>query len=62
MASDDLQQEKLREECEELIEAHDQDEVRWEAADLIFFALARAKSKGVAASDIINELGARNGG
>ncbi|WP_018625527.1 phosphoribosyl-AMP cyclohydrolase [Kangiella aquimarina] len=62
LASDDLQQEKLREECEELIEANEQDEVRWEAADLIFFALARAKSKGVAASDIINELGARNGG
>lgn len=62
LASDELQQEKLREECEELIEADDQDEVRWEAADLIFFALARAKSKGVSASDIINELGARNGG
>ncbi|HEY9030104.1 MAG TPA: phosphoribosyl-AMP cyclohydrolase [Kangiella sp.] len=62
LASDALQQEKLREECEELIEADEQGEVRWEAADLIFFALARAKSKGVSSSDIINELGARNGG
>jgi phosphoribosyl-ATP pyrophosphohydrolase/phosphoribosyl-AMP cyclohydrolase len=55
-----LQIEKLNEECQELIEAQDKDEVRWEAADLIFFALVNAKAKGVAPAEIISELGARN--
>lgn len=58
--SEALQIEKLNEECQELIEAQDNDEVRWEAADLIFFALVNAKAKGVSAQEIISELGARN--
>jgi phosphoribosylformimino-5-aminoimidazole carboxamide ribotide isomerase len=57
-----LQIEKLNEECQELIEARQQDDVRWEAADLIFFALINAKAKGVSAKEIISELGARNAG
>ncbi|WP_223669346.1 phosphoribosyl-AMP cyclohydrolase [Kangiella shandongensis] len=61
-ASEELQIEKLNEECQELIEAKNLDEVRWEAADLIFFALVNAKAKGVSAQEIINELGARNAG
>lgn len=61
-ASEELQIEKLNEECQELIEAQDNDEVRWEAADLIFFALVNAKAKGVSAKEIISELGARNAG
>lgn len=61
-ASEALQVEKLNEECQELIEAQDNDEVRWEAADLIFFALVNAKAKGVSAKEIISELGARNAG
>lgn len=55
----DLQAEKLREECEELIDAETFDEVRWEAADVIFFALVMAKAKGVRVKDIIHELSAR---
>lgn len=62
LASEELQIEKLNEECQELIEAKDSDEVRWEAADLIFFALVNAKAKGVSAQEIISELGARNAG
>lgn len=61
-SSEALQIEKLNEECQELIEAQDNDEVRWEAADLIFFALVNAKAKGVAPAEIISELGARNAG
>ncbi|NVK22080.1 MAG: phosphoribosyl-AMP cyclohydrolase [Kangiellaceae bacterium] len=60
--SPQLQQEKLNEECQELIEAIDSDEVRWEAADVLYFALVNAKAKGVSAQQIINELGARNAG
>ncbi|HOP22515.1 MAG TPA: phosphoribosyl-AMP cyclohydrolase [Gammaproteobacteria bacterium] len=56
----ELQQEKLREECQELIEAADHNHVRWEAADLMFFTLAMAKSKGVSFKEILNDLRSRN--
>ena len=59
-ASERLQIDKLTEECQELIEAQSNEEVRWEAADLIYFALVNAKYKGVSAKEILNELGARN--
>jgi phosphoribosyl-ATP pyrophosphohydrolase len=55
-----FQAEKLREECEELIEATEPNHVRWEAADLMFFTLAMAKSKGVDITEIINDLRSRN--
>jgi len=55
-----LQIEKLEEECQELIEAKSKQEVRWEAADVVFFALAMAKARGVSHRDIINELRSRN--
>lgn len=58
--SPSLQIEKLEEECQELIEAKSHQEIRWEAADLIFFALAMAKANGVSHRDIINELRSRN--
>jgi len=59
-ASNDLQIEKLKEECDELIEATDHNHVRWEAADLIFFTLVMAKSKGVCIHEIVNDLRSRN--
>lgn len=59
-ASSDLQTEKLREECEELIEAGSREEVRWEAADVLFFALVMARAKGVSLREIENELRARH--
>jgi phosphoribosyl-AMP cyclohydrolase / phosphoribosyl-ATP pyrophosphohydrolase len=61
MSNDDLSVEKLREECEELIEATEYDEVRWEAADLIYFTLLNARSKGVGVEAILQELKLRNG-
>ncbi|MCW8877323.1 MAG: phosphoribosyl-AMP cyclohydrolase [Kangiellaceae bacterium] len=57
--SADFRAEKIREESEELIEAVSRDDVRWEAADLIFFALTDAVAKGVNINDITNELRSR---
>ncbi|NVJ67247.1 MAG: phosphoribosyl-ATP diphosphatase [Gammaproteobacteria bacterium] len=62
LQDENLQAEKLQEECLELIEAETRDHVRWEAADLLYFALVNAKAKGVSAQNIITELGARNAG
>ena len=57
--SAEFRAEKIREEADELIEAEDFDDVRWEAADLIFFALTEALAKGVKIDDIVCELGSR---
>jgi len=57
--SAEFRAEKILEEAEELIEAQDFDDVRWEAADLIFFALVDALAKGVKIDDIVCELGSR---
>ncbi len=59
-ASEALQIEKLKEECDELIEATEHNHVRWEAADLLFFTLVMAKSKGVSYQEIVNDLRSRN--
>ncbi len=59
-ASQDLQIEKLEEECQELIEATEHKHVRWEAADLLFFTLVMAKAKGVRINEIVNDLRSRN--
>jgi len=60
-SSSDLQAEKLREECEEVIEANTFEEVRWEAADLLYFTLVSARARGVGLQDIVNELRSRHG-
>ena len=57
--SAEFRAEKIREEAEELIEAQTEEEVRWEAADLIFFALTDALAKGVTIKEITNELRSR---
>lgn len=57
--SSDLRAAKIREEAEELIEAQQSEEVRWEAADLLFFTLADALAKGVTIREINNELRSR---
>jgi len=58
-ASPSLRAEKITEEGQELIEAETFEEVRWEAADLLYFTLVDAKAKGVDIQDIVNELGSR---
>ncbi|MGX5203396.1 phosphoribosyl-ATP diphosphatase [Aliikangiella sp. IMCC44632] len=57
--SAEFRAEKIQEEALELIEAQSVEETRWEAADLIFFALTDALAKGVALEDISNELRSR---
>ncbi len=58
--SREFQAEKLREETEELIETDNFYDARWEAADLLFFTLIAAKSRGVSINDIVNELRSRH--
>ena len=57
--SSELRAEKVREEAEELIEAQSIEDVRWEAADLIFFTLVDALAKGIDIGEITNELRSR---
>jgi phosphoribosyl-ATP pyrophosphohydrolase len=57
--SADFRAEKITEEAQELIEAETFEDVRWEAADLIFFALTDALAKGVEIDDIVCELRSR---
>ena len=57
--SSEFRAEKIREEAEELIEAQSLDDVRWEAADLIFFTLVDALAKGIDIGEITNELRSR---
>jgi phosphoribosyl-ATP pyrophosphohydrolase/phosphoribosyl-AMP cyclohydrolase/histidinol dehydrogenase len=47
---------KIMEEAEELCDAKTKDEVAFEAADLIYFALAKAVSAGVSVADIERNL------
>ncbi len=57
--SAEFRAEKILEEAQELIEAKDFEDVRWEASDLIFFALVDSLAKGVDISDITTELRGR---
>ncbi|KAI9033276.1 hypothetical protein DFJ74DRAFT_601057 [Hyaloraphidium curvatum] len=56
---DALLNSKIMEEAEELCEAKDQDEVAWEAADLIYFALTKCVKAGVGLTDIERHLDLR---
>ena len=56
---DDLLQAKLLEEAAELAEATTPDEVRWEVADILYFALVAAARAGVGLADIEAELDRR---
>lgn len=47
---------KLREELDELIEADTDDNVSWEAADLLFFMLVYLENRNVKFSKILDEL------
>lgn len=50
---------KLREEVEELVAARDPEEVAWEAADVLYFALVKARAAGVGLAEIVDQLDAR---
>ncbi|KAI8803444.1 histidinol dehydrogenase-domain-containing protein [Cladochytrium replicatum] len=51
---------KIIEEAEELCDAKTQEEVAWEAADLIYFALVRCVVSGVTLADVEKQLERRN--
>jgi phosphoribosyl-ATP pyrophosphohydrolase/phosphoribosyl-AMP cyclohydrolase/histidinol dehydrogenase len=51
---------KIMEEAEELCDAKTEDEIAFEAADLIYFALTKAVSAGVSLSDIERNLDAKS--
>lgn len=53
---DALLEAKLKEELDELIEAQSKEEVAWEAADLLYFAMVMAVKKGVRLADIERNL------
>lgn len=54
--TDTMIQEKITEEAQELVEAQTREEIIWEAADVIFFTLARCAKNGVAYNEVVNEL------
>ena len=47
---------KLREELEELIEADEEKELVWEAADLLFFFLTYLQNRSIKLSQVLQEL------
>ncbi|KAK6340321.1 trifunctional histidinol dehydrogenase [Orbilia blumenaviensis] len=51
---------KIMEEAEELCDATSKDDVAWEAADLIYFALTKCVSAGVSIADIEKNLDAKS--
>lgn len=58
---DSLLTAKLKEELDELIEAESPEEVAWEAADLLYFAMVACIKKGVRLSDIERNLDVKSG-
>lgn len=56
----DLLRKKLLEEVQELVEAEDQDHVAAEAADVIYFVMARCASAGVGIRDVERHLDQRS--
>lgn len=59
-ADPNLLSEKILEEAAELVEAKTKAEVRWEAADVFYFALAKMVDSGVRLADVVRELELRN--
>ncbi|MBI5051173.1 phosphoribosyl-ATP diphosphatase [Candidatus Micrarchaeota archaeon] len=53
--------EKLREECEELIEAKSEKDITWEAADLLYFMLVYLENRQVGFYQVLKELRNRRG-
>jgi phosphoribosyl-ATP pyrophosphohydrolase/phosphoribosyl-AMP cyclohydrolase len=56
----DLVREKVKEEAEELCTAKTQDEIVWEAADLLYFTTALITRAGVSVGEVLDELDRRH--
>lgn len=48
--------EKLREECEELIDAKKSSDIKWETADLLYFILVYLENREILLQDVFDEL------
>ena len=59
-ADAELRAAKLREEVEEVLSAPDRDNLRWEAADVLYHLLAHARAEGLTLANIEAELAARH--
>jgi phosphoribosyl-ATP pyrophosphohydrolase/phosphoribosyl-AMP cyclohydrolase len=57
---DELVREKIVEEAEELCGAKTRDEIRWEAADLLYFATVLMARAGVGVGEVLDELDRRH--
>ena len=57
---DELLNSKIMEEADELCEAKDPEDIAWEAADLIYFALAKCVKAGVGLTDVERHLDMRS--
>lgn len=51
---------KILEEAEELATAKSKDEVAWEAADLLYFAITKVVKEGVSLADVFNNLDSKS--
>lgn len=47
---------KLREECEELVQAKNKKDIKWEAADLMYFLLVYLENQEVRWTEVLKEL------
>ncbi|KAG5358332.1 Histidine biosynthesis trifunctional protein [Yarrowia sp. B02] len=56
----DLLRAKIMEEAEELVEAKDADEVSWEAADLLYFAMVKVVKEGVSWAQVMTNLDSKH--
>jgi phosphoribosyl-ATP pyrophosphohydrolase/phosphoribosyl-AMP cyclohydrolase len=54
--TDELLKEKILEESQELIEADSEEDVVWEAADVLYFVAVLLAKKGVPLQAVLNEL------
>lgn len=52
---------KIREEADELVRAHTDREVTWEAADVLFFTMVKLAAQGVTLDQVERELRSRHG-
>jgi phosphoribosyl-ATP pyrophosphohydrolase/phosphoribosyl-AMP cyclohydrolase len=57
---DELVREKVAEEAEELCRAAGHDEIVWEAADLLYFAMVLVTRAGISVEEILDELDRRH--
>jgi phosphoribosyl-ATP pyrophosphohydrolase len=59
IAADDKIMEKIKEECSEVMNYKDRENLVWEIADLTYFVMVLMAKKGITIDEIRNELSRR---